>query len=67
MAKKVKGNFYNLYLWNWHAPLGRSRGKFLGNYPLYKDLVADAQARTVAAGYPKSRWMDLFDWNYGSR
>jgi hypothetical protein len=67
---------YHLYIWKrtgrlvWDAHAGRlcalqprHRGKRIASFRLYKELVADAQQRTIAAGYPKSRWMDLFDWN----
>lgn len=43
--------------------LGHGRGGILGTYARYKDLVADAQRRAAAAGVPKTRWMDIFDWN----
>ena len=39
------------------------RDKLIGTFSRYKDLVAEAKRRTEAAGYPKSRWMDLFDWH----
>lgn len=65
----MKGT-YRLYIWHYcHSAgciCGRGhyvRGRCIGEYRLYKELVADAQRRAVAAGYPKSRWMDLFDWN----
>lgn len=55
---------YHLYLWGRRDSAGfRPRGRHVQSYTRYKDLVADAQRRAVAAGYPKSRWMDLFDWN----
>jgi len=67
-------NSYHLYLWDWRwdeDQIGyqrfRRRGKFVASFSQFKALVAEAQRRTVAAGYPKSRWMDLFDWNKGSR
>lgn len=61
---------YNLYLWRWTpramGGTNRHRGKLVFQFRLYKDLVTEAQRRAVAAGYPKSRWMDLFDWNQGA-
>jgi hypothetical protein len=41
---------------------GSGRGGIVQTYARYKDLVADAQKRAIAAGYPKTRWMDCFDW-----
>lgn len=62
-----KRGFYRLYLWGPHGPAQTlPRGKCIGTFERYKDLVADAQKRTVAAGYPKSRWWQLFDWNLGA-
>lgn len=62
-AKAVRKT-YTLYLWGRRDSAGfRPRGRRVQTYHRYKDLVADAQRRAVAAGYPKSRWSDLFDWN----
>jgi hypothetical protein len=62
---------YNLYLWKNRSPIylqpGLHRGRCVFTADTYKALVAEAQRRTVAAGYPKSRWMDFFDWNEGAR
>jgi hypothetical protein len=75
MAKKTRAHnppcTYRLYIWNesWATIPGgvgyhsRHRGRCIGEYTHYKDLMADAQKRAVAAGYPKSRWGFLFDWN----
>lgn len=75
MAKKTRQHnpprTYRLYLWkeSWTSLPGgmgfpgRLRGKCVGEFTHYKDLVAEAQRRAVAAGYPKSRWDFLFDWN----
>jgi len=69
MAKKShthKDNrVYRLYLWNHHdlSDAATRRGKCIGEFSHYKDLVAEAKRRAVAAGYPKSRWSILFDWN----
>ena len=57
---------YRLYLWNFsHSMAGPRvvRGRCVATFFFYKDLVKEAKRRAVAAGYPKSRWMDLFDWN----
>jgi hypothetical protein len=40
-----------------------TRGREVNQYYRYKDLVEDASTRARAAGYPASRWPDLFDWN----
>ena len=60
---------YHLYIWNHRMKFGtweRTRGKCIGNYTSYKALVFDAEFRTQQAGYPKSRWAYLFDWNQGA-
>jgi hypothetical protein len=57
---------YHLYIWTRRLQFGewsRVRGRAIGHYTMYKYLLADAHRRAVAAGYPKSRWMDLFDWS----
>jgi len=63
---------YRLYLWRFNVPadspqvgarIPKERGKCIGEFSHYKLLVAEAQRRAVAAGYPKSAWLDLFDWN----
>lgn len=63
--------FYRLYVWKFRhigrGHLARARGKCIGTFPRYRLLVREAQRRAVLAGYPKSRWMDLFDWNLGGR
>jgi len=57
---------YRLYIWK-HAKIASRaewvRGKCVGEFPRYFLLVREAERRAVAAGYPKSRWPDLFDWN----
>jgi hypothetical protein len=53
---------YRLYLWK-RTATGQERGKLVGSFSRYKDLVAEAQRKAVAAGCPKSRWMDRFDWS----
>lgn len=63
---------YHLYIWRFvPAPpgllferRGYERGRAIGHYLSYKALLMDAHFRAKLAGYPKSRWMDLFDWNY---
>jgi hypothetical protein len=66
----VVKRIYRLYLWTneYHFFNGsnrprRVRGRCLQQFARYKDLLAEAKRRAVAAGYPKSRWMDLYDWN----
>jgi hypothetical protein len=61
--KRIKT--YRLYLFQFHHGCvpSRIRGRCIATFAFYKDLVKEAKRRTVAAGYPKSRWMDLFDWN----
>ena len=55
---------YRLYIWRRRGTtLTLTRGKCIGYFARYKYLVAEAQHRAVAAGYPKSRWSDLFDWS----
>jgi len=57
---------YRLYIWKTSRTFGSKltvRGRCIAEFNRYKDLLADGQRRAVAAGYPKSRWMDLFDWN----
>lgn len=66
---------YHLYIWRFvpapDGPLftrrGYERGRCIGHFLHYKNLLAEAHRRTVSAGYPKSRWMDLFDWNETGR
>lgn len=56
---------YRLYIWarSKDAYGLRVRGRCINEFDRYKDLVAEAQRRAKWAGYPKSRWMDLYDWN----
>lgn len=61
---------YRLYIWTERKAMGcgvfiAQRGKCIAEFKRYKQLVAEAQRRAVAAGYPKSRWMDLYDWSHG--
>lgn len=58
---------YHLYRWMTvrGAGLVTRRGKRIASFRLYRELVADAQRRAVAAGYAKSNWMELFDWSHG--
>jgi hypothetical protein len=64
LREKALRQRYHLYIWGRADSTGRRlRGRLVSSYTRYKDLVADAERRAVAAGYPKSRWMDLFDWN----
>lgn len=65
---------YNLYIWRFPHTGGcicgrpvRVRGKCIGSFTHYHKLVNEAQRRAVAAGYPASRWDDLYDWNKGAR
>ena len=53
---------YRLYIYRFLFNR-RERGKCIAEFTHYKLLVADAERRAVAAGYPKSAWSDLFDWN----
>lgn len=63
---------YHLYIWDERpSTLVRGvqtckRGRRIESFYLYKDLVTCAQQRAMAAGYPKSRWSQLFDWNLGA-
>jgi hypothetical protein len=41
----------------------KTRGKCVGEFTHYKLLVAEAERRAVSIGYPRSAWLDLFDWN----
>lgn len=61
---------YHLYLWDETDPrcyecgrLQKKRGRRVKSFAYYKHLVGYAQMCAVAAGYPKSRWSQLFDWN----
>jgi hypothetical protein len=49
---------YHLY----HFQSGR-RGSLIMTFARYKDLVAEARRLAKAAGYPVSRWMDIYDWS----
>lgn len=54
---------YQLFLWTpQYGTLLKGRGRMIAEFSRYKDLVADAERRAKAAGYPKSRWPELFDW-----
>lgn len=67
----ARGLTYHLYIWRRHPEahgyLIRRRGRCIGHFARWADLLAEAQRRTASAGYPKSRWMDLYDWNEGAR
>lgn len=61
---------YNLYLYtNAFYPDGirrTGRGRCIFTTNTWTKLKAEAERRAIAAGYPKSRWPDLFDWNEGA-
>lgn len=66
---------YHLYIWRFvPAPSGvlferrgYERGRCVGDFDTYKELVETARHRALMACYPMSRWPDLYDWNEGAR
>lgn len=62
---------YHLYIWRFipSKDVGTvwQRGRCVGDFDTYKELVETARHRALMACYPMSRWMDLYDWNEGAR
>jgi len=58
---------YRLFIWKLRVVPNRGslwvRGRCIGEFGMYRELVAEAERRTQAAGYPKSHWPNLYDWN----
>jgi len=49
---------YRLYIW-----FGNQRGRCVFETHRWAVLKSEAERRAESIGYPKSRWLELFDWN----